>query len=399
MSLKLTSAQKTCMWVIVFVVLVAFLAVAIHFLTASNTIGNDILVFYMAAQSTFKHGQSPYLSENAILSQLLTYGKLAQPGEDYLTFSYPPFALMPLFLLVWLPFDWAQAIWMASLILGLVIILLLSFPKAPRWLAVSVFLLYPITFGLLMGNFVILILIILIANIYFLFSNQANTPYMEIFLAIALAWTAVKPQFSWLYLIFFLIVAMRQRRKVYLLSFACSLGLFILISFIISPDWVQAWINQVSYYAQTNPVQLHLIAILSLILPTSLVRICDIVLIPALLFWVGRYIYKYKPGKNDWLLILIVIGFCGHLLYPGGVAYQRIIFLIPFIVWMSTPQTSQAKYIKPLIWLLAIILSWMELIGPRLISASIPYNEWLFAGYSLWMIFILRSKSNINSVT
>ena len=57
---------------------------------------------------------------------------MAQPGEDYLTFSYPPYALIPVWILVFLPFQWAQAIWMATLIIGFVFGLILLFPQAPK---------------------------------------------------------------------------------------------------------------------------------------------------------------------------------------------------------------------------------------------------------------------------
>ena len=46
-------------------VIILFFAFAIHFIMADNIVGNDILVFYLAAKSSFIDGQGPYLSENA----------------------------------------------------------------------------------------------------------------------------------------------------------------------------------------------------------------------------------------------------------------------------------------------------------------------------------------------
>jgi len=58
-------------------ILIALLAVGIHFYSEGNIVGNDILVFYLAAKSSLLDSQGPYLPENAMLSQLLSYGKLA----------------------------------------------------------------------------------------------------------------------------------------------------------------------------------------------------------------------------------------------------------------------------------------------------------------------------------
>ncbi|MHB8135755.1 MAG: hypothetical protein ACYDH1_16215 [Anaerolineaceae bacterium] len=178
-------------------ILIALLAVGIHFFSEGNTVGNDILVFYLAAKSSFLDLQGPYLSENAMLSQLLSYGKLAKPGEDYLTFSYPPFALLPILPFIFFTFDWVQAIWLSILIISLILVMIACFPNSPRWILMSIFLFYPFAFGLLMGNFVIPIAIILIANIKLLFFNKENhSKWIEIVLASLLAWTTCKPQFS-----------------------------------------------------------------------------------------------------------------------------------------------------------------------------------------------------------
>lgn len=377
---------------IVLVIILLF-AFAIHFIMADNIVGNDILVFYLAAKSSFIDGQGPYLSENAVLSQVLSYGKVAQPGEDYLTFSYPPYALIPVWILTFLPFDWAQAIWMAILIIGFVFGLILLFPLAPKWLAPSALLIYPVAFGILMGNFVIPIAIILLFNVkYFFFNISKPNQIVEYILAISLAWATVKPQFSWLFITFILVSAFSQKKRKFILCFFMSFVVFLLLSFLIQPDWVSAFIKQIGFYQQTNPTELQLIKFLNLFLP---VRISDIIAIPLIviaILWALYTFYQWWHQKLKTLSVFIIIGWVSYLLYPGGVDYQQIVFVLPILLWIFQWKPSN-RILVPVVWVLLILFSWLEFIYVRILGMNFAITGWLFYGYLLWAIILLtRTK-------
>ncbi len=377
---------------IVLVIILLF-AFAIHFIMADNIVGNDILVFYLAAKSSFIDGQGPYLSENAVLSQVLSYGKVAQPGEDYLTFSYPPYALIPVWILTFLPFDWAQAIWMAILIIGFVFGLILLFPLAPKWLAPSALLIYPVAFGILMGNFVIPIAIILLFNVkYFFFNISKPNQIVEYILAISLAWATVKPQFSWLFITFILVSAFSQKKRKFILCFFLSFIVFLLLSFLIQPDWVSAFIKQIGFYQQTNPTELQLIKFLNLFLP---VRISDIIAIPLIviaILWALYTFYQWWHQKLKTLSVFIIIGWVSYLLYPGGVDYQQIVFVLPILLWIFQWKPSN-RILVPVVWVLLILFSWLEFIYVRILGMNFAITGWFFYGYLLWAIILLtRTK-------
>src|SRR5690606_23346023 len=101
-------------------------------------------------QASFIEGISPYSEEVALRNQIGVYGKPAEPGQDLLAFNYPPYALLPFLPLSFLPLKWAQSIWVSLLFTTLLILPILTYPRIPRWAFATTFLLYPITFSLIL---------------------------------------------------------------------------------------------------------------------------------------------------------------------------------------------------------------------------------------------------------
>jgi len=374
-------------------ILIALLAVGIHFYSEGNIVGNDILVFYLAAKSSLLDSQGPYLPENAMLSQLLSYGKLAQPGEDFLTFSYPPFALLPLLPLVFLTFDWVQAIWLSILLISLILMMITCFLNSPRWILLSVFLFYPFTFGLLMGNFVIPIAIILFANIKLIFFTQGKqSKWIEIILASLLAWATCKPQFSWLFISFILLAAIQQKRFIFIKSFVGALFIYLVASFFILPNWIEVWIDQIKFYQLSNKSELQLAGILNTFLPEYVTKVLTPTLVIIGVFWVGYSFFRWWNKQFDVLSVFIVIGWMSHLLYPGGVDYQQIVFLIPFILWVNI-RPSLNLIPSSILWISAILISWAEFTFFQSMGLQFAFKGWLFTAYLVWAICVLNQQN------
>jgi hypothetical protein len=278
---------------------------------------------------------------------------------------------------------------MAALIIGFVFCLFILFPQAPKWLAPSALLIYPVVFGILMGNFVIPITIILLFNIkYFFFNNSKPNHVVEYVLAISLAWATVKPQFSWLYIAFILISAFSQKKNKFILCFFLSLIIFLLLSFLIQTDWVSVFIKQIIFYQQTNPTELQLIKFLNLFLPARISGIIAIPLIVIAILWVLYAFYQWWQKKLKTLLVFIIIGWVSYLLYPGGVDYQQIVFVLPFLLWIFQWKPSKPILVT-VVWVLLILISWLEFIYVRLLGMNPGVTGWLFYGYLLWAIVLL----------
>jgi hypothetical protein len=139
----------------------AILAVGFHSLTQNNALGTDFYVFWNAGRTAvFEHG-NPYSDDVSLQNQLAILRRPARPEEDQLGFAYPPFALLTVLPLLAVSYEWAQAIWIPFILLVLVSALLVAC-RRPR-LSLTFLLFYQVFFGIVLGNFAILLAAILLA--------------------------------------------------------------------------------------------------------------------------------------------------------------------------------------------------------------------------------------------
>ena len=392
MLLQKNHNRQILLFLLFLIFVIALFSFAINKVTAGNTIGTDIFVFYLAGRSSFIDGQGPYVPDNYLQSQILTYGHAATIGEDPLIFGYPPYSLFPLIPLFFIPFEWTQAIWFTLLFICVTLIPFLVFPESPRWLPPTIFLIYPFSFGLLMGNFAIPIGIITLAVYGYFFNMVKANRFIDLLTGVALAWCTAKPQFIWIFLIFFLFAAIKQKRIWSIYGFFGSLAAFLPLSFVVSATWLVDWWEQIKNYAQFNQTVPHLIQILNLVFNKNTALVIAGLFSLILLGWFVVTIVQWYQGKKKPFQVLCWAGLISHLFYPGGFAYEQIIFLIPFMIWLFQTGKKKPK-ITLFLWISSIFISWIELIQFRLMPDRIMFNEWLFIFYLVWMVLFGIDKS------
>ena len=98
---------------LILIVLAVLFAAGIHAALQGNPLGADFYTFWKAARAEFFEGRSAYDPSVAREIQMDIQGRLSNPTEDQFAFSYPIFALLLVAPFSLLPFDWAQATWMA----------------------------------------------------------------------------------------------------------------------------------------------------------------------------------------------------------------------------------------------------------------------------------------------
>ncbi len=143
-------------------------------------------------------------------SQLAVFKRPAEPGEDQLGFAYPPFSILPILPLLFLPFDWASAVWLALLILCWVGAVFWVTRKSPLWPGLLVAAFYPVFFGLILGNFVSLTAALLAVLVGVYLFDQRPSGLIQALAGVAAAYLLVKPQFSWLYVLILLLFGLPQ---------------------------------------------------------------------------------------------------------------------------------------------------------------------------------------------
>ncbi|MDD1751017.1 MAG: DUF2029 domain-containing protein [Methanothrix sp.] len=370
------------------------LATGIHFLTQGNTLGTDFYIFYTAGRTAFIDHADPYTDQQAQQNQLAIFKRLAEPGEDQLGFAYPPYVLLAVWPLLRLSFAWAQAMWAAFLIIGLVAAIILAFKGAPPWVNFSFLLFYPVTFGLILGNFSILMggAILLIFGL----SNREQLPNrsLQIIMGILLAWLTSKPQFVWLYVILFLVWGLKMRWWPLLASFGASLLAFVALSFIVVPGWPGLWLESLTKYAVYNQSWVILAVLFKEILPPGVVTPVTLFLAALILAMTGWLFIQWWQGHLDSLLLLAWCGFVVFALHPRGKSYEHIVFLLPMVAWACREKVLRSPA-GLVFWLGSLIVSWAAFFISRQAGAPSSATEWPLLFYAVWLGWMFLKKPTI----
>ena len=122
------------------VVLIAAESFALHTVYTSKFPGaNDFFVRWIGGRELLQYGTNPYDRSVAEMAQKSMFGRLTRPEDkDEAYFAYPLYTLYFFWPLSYVPYAWAQAIWMVVLqfmLLGSTILAIrLSGWRPPTWL-------------------------------------------------------------------------------------------------------------------------------------------------------------------------------------------------------------------------------------------------------------------------
>lgn len=245
-------------------VLVAFLAVVVligliwvnNQFAKNNPGGNDFLVHYVGTRSFLLEGISPYSDEVAIRIQTAAYGRPAQGIEHELRVAYPLFSIF-LFAPFSLIGDYqiARAIWMVVLEISLVWMCFLSFDlldwKPALWIQALVLIFsllwYHAARGVINGNAVILIALLLTGVFLSMKKEQDHLA------GLLLALTTIKPHLVILLIPFLLIWSVYNKRWKVITWFSITLGVLLVVSLVLMPDWILQNIWEILKYPDYNP--------------------------------------------------------------------------------------------------------------------------------------------------
>ncbi|PKO04919.1 MAG: hypothetical protein CVU41_14255 [Chloroflexi bacterium HGW-Chloroflexi-3] len=396
---KHTIIPRKFIFLLFFLLFFLLLSIGIYVATPDNVFGNDFYVFHSASRALFIEGISPYSEQVEIANQLGVYGRVAQPGENLLTFSYPPYALFLFYSLAFLPLKLAQSIWISLLFSLLLILPLLSYPLIPRWALISSFCLYPISFGLILGNYAVLIGTLLVFILGYLLDSTRPSLKWDVLTGFLLAFCTIKPQFSALFILFILLLALRSKRWRLIQSFIISFLVFIAFSFILLPSWPLEWYQQLFKYVDSNQAIPHVTIFLQLFLKESTANLLSImitILMFVVLAWMLR---KWWFGSFSSLKILAFIGFLTYFIHPRTVSYEQITFLVPFLIWIFSNPPSTSTLTKVFFYFSAILISWGGFFAAKAGWVALFPLEWIFLFYIIWMGYIFLSPNAVHLQT
>ncbi len=371
----------------VFLLLLGLLSAGVHSFTQDNTLGTDFFIFWQAGRGFLLDRTSPYSEEFALRSQMAVYKHPAAPGQDQLGFAYPPFSILAILPLLFLPFDWASAVWLALLILGWVAAVFLITRRAPLWPGLLIAAFYPVFFGLVLGNFVSLAaaLLAVLAGLY-LFAEQPGKVW-QILAGAAAAFLLIKPQFSWLYVAILLLHGLRQRQKAFLAAFAGGVLFFVLASFIIWPPWPREWLAEVTRYAGYNQTWPTAIVLLRDLLPADWALGVGALALAAVLITTLFYLFRWWSGRLAILPLLAWAGLAAYLVHPHGKSYEHLVFLMPLLVWVCRHPRRLSLAVQAW-WLGSLAVSWLAFALSFCLPALGGVTDWPVLSYAAWVAWL-----------
>jgi len=247
-------------WIIgIIVFVVVFIgAVILHHSTFTSRVAgmNDFMSRWEGARSYFVDGISPYSEQASLNIQQRIYGRASTPEEDPGYFVYPFYTTFLVAPTVFSDYAWASAIWMVTLEVCLImsmILLLNLYAYQPTPLVLAFIMLYalieyPAGRGLFLGQPSHLVYVLQIFTIWAIFRKN------DLLAGIALAFSTIKPQMSYMLVPLLLLWALRYGRYYVAGGFLGMFALLMSASFILQPNWFGDWLNQMLLYPQYTSI-------------------------------------------------------------------------------------------------------------------------------------------------
>jgi|GEM_PF-817451 len=381
------------------IVLVCFTLLMIGFkvlITSSNSLGADFSIYWTAGRQLFLHQVSPYDPATTEKIQMGIYGRLAKPTEDQVRYAYPPFSLLAIFPSVAMTYPWAEAYWMALNLVAVVLGVLAVKKKPPVWLLAGLVFFYPVSRGVILGQFAMIIGAGLMM-VYGLLNREQTPSRLHQWLSgILLAWCAMKPHLSGV-VIAFIVLQSIQRRHWRVLAGLFTGGMALaLISWIWVPTWVSDWIKLIFAYVGYVPIKPILgswLAVFGINWGILWVKI----LLGAITLGItlGLFSSWWKQKLPDFLPLgwLILVNQLVNP-NPNSLLSDQIVFLLPLLIWLC--QEKGRKWVRFLTWSGFVLIPWM--VFGLFFTGKEPYEtaSGLALIYVVWwlvcMLFTIAQK-------
>jgi hypothetical protein len=361
---------------LVAIVLVLDLAVTYWGLTARLPGANDFYVVWRATQAWLQEGMDPYGAETMHRIQLDLFGQSQLPeGHHYGFdgFAYPLYTVLPIMPLTWLPYAWAEAIWLTGLqvaviTLGFLALHLYDWRPAPALVALWVLwtiIFYPVTRAFFLGQLSLPVAACLALSLWAI--SKRRDGWAGIFLAL----TTIKPQMVLLTLPWLLWWTAWQRRWRLWWGLGGALGVLFLVSLSLMPDWPLRFIGGLRAYESYTSIGSPL-RIVGGWLGQCAAPVVEVVgglmLAGYVAFWVWRH--RHAGGQAaDWLtgLTLVITSVIASrtattnqvvLLLPLAFALHRLptrwraawatcilalLLVLPWVIFLATVQARQEQ--------------------------------------------------------
>lgn len=235
--------------------------------TTSFPGGNDFYSRWAGARALLVEGRDPYSLE---VTQEIQVAKGIDPSQEGKgSFANPLYVLFLFWPLVYLPFDWAQAIWMVTL-QWVTVAAVAALLKLECWqlspvgqiaLLLGTLFLYPIARSIVLGQFTLHITLFLVLTLWALRQDRDG------WAGVLLAATSVKPQVCIFVVLWLVLWAIGRRRWRLVGGLVAGGALLSLAAMALFPRWPISLLEDVQRYSKVAGGRNPLAVLVSLVWP------------------------------------------------------------------------------------------------------------------------------------
>jgi hypothetical protein len=316
----------------------------------------DFFSRWYGARELILNGRNPYADDVEAETQLAMFGAKRSPDQDQVNFAYPLYTIYLFWPLTFVPYAWAQAIWMVILqfiLLGTTSLLFsLTYWKPPSWLFNLTLLwalfFYPGARAIMLGQFSIIVFLSVIIAIWGLIHGKEKIAGAILPLA------TIKPQMVFLLIPFVLLWAWRQKRWTFITAFGVSMLILLLTSLIWLPDWPLHFFNVALAYADYVNHGSPLENMTARFLPSfdHLLNPTLSVMLIALLLWQWGLALTRQPDSFLWVINLTLL-VSNLIAFRSATTNHVVLYLTMFLLF---------KRLAPASWKI-VILQLTSLVG------------------------------------
>jgi hypothetical protein len=333
--MKLTPFQEKLVLLLLFLVLFALeTVVAQRYLTSQVPGANDFYSRWHGAKALLLEGRDPYgLDVTAEIQPVIRIDP-SEVGRG--GFAYPLHVIFLFWPLVYLPYDWTQAIWLVMLqwlAIGTGIALigwkrLTLKPAAALAVLLSVLFFYPVARTILLGQFTLHVAFFLVMALWLL--DRGRDEWAGVFLAA----TSVKPQMVIFIGPWLVLWAMGQKRWRFVGGVVAGGAVMFAAAMLLFPRWPISFMEDVQRYSQVAGGRNPLALILETLwpgYPEPLRYLIAALLVAIMLYtwWQGWRATGYLSERALFWTIAVSL----TITFQTGTTNQ-VLLVIPFFAWL-----------------------------------------------------------------
>lgn len=370
-------------WLLAVLLFLALLAgqswATYRFFTIRVPGGNDFYSRWANGCALIWTGENPYSDEVTLRTQIGIWGRPVEPGHDQAAYSYPLYALFFFWPLCFIhTFPLVRAIWMTLMLYGLLAGVVLT-ARVARWrpagwlwgaTLVWAVLNYPHARALILGQMATLVFLALALALWTL--EREWDGGAGVLLAIA----TIKPQMSFLVLLWVLWWTAWQRRWGVWKGFALAMALLVGLSFLLVPTWMGDFLEDVrSYDSVAGVANYHSLTwiilrhFLGLGPAAETIGLAAFALLALWAAWRGR-----RAGWDRFLWTTGLMLILTHFLAPRAATTHYTLLLLPLFAWFALLQKR---------------------LGPRAALALVGIEAGLLI--TQWAIFLATIEGNFET--